>query len=172
MSLQPGWWLIFILIQLWSQFFQMFVYGDVVYAIDPENLYPAAFICQDGLCCCNMALISFLLFHKKLGNLRDFFGQMVYRPPWQKISRTPMLKIYLISWFLWSPWRMRWWSCICFSVVILCINDNKPTISSVRVVLIINNFPRSAILLNRSKRWETGPRWSSSYLTSALQSAI
>ena len=32
----------------------------------------------------------FRLFRKNLGNLRDFFGQMVYRPPWQKISRTPM----------------------------------------------------------------------------------
>ena len=32
MSLQLWWWKIFILIQLWSQFFQMFVYGDVVYA--------------------------------------------------------------------------------------------------------------------------------------------
>ena len=37
-----------------------------------------------------MALVSFLLFRKNLGNLREFFGQMVYRPPWQKISRTPM----------------------------------------------------------------------------------
>ena len=39
-----------------------------------------------------MALISFRLFRKNLGNLKDFFGQMVYRPPWQKISRTPMGK--------------------------------------------------------------------------------
>ena len=31
-----------------------------------------------------MALISFRLFRKNLGNLKDFFGQMVYRPPWQK----------------------------------------------------------------------------------------
>ena len=23
-------------------------------------------------------------------NLREFFGQIVYRPPWQKIARTPM----------------------------------------------------------------------------------
>ena len=52
--------------------------------IDPEKLYRATLICQDGLCCCNMALISFRLFRKNLGNLRDFFGQMV------KISRTPM----------------------------------------------------------------------------------
>ena len=58
--------------------------------IDPEKPYRAIFICQDGLCCCNMALISFRLFRKNLGNLRDFFGQMVYRPPWQKISCTPM----------------------------------------------------------------------------------
>ena len=74
--------------------FQMFVYGDVVYAqtcySDPEKLNRATFICQDGLCCCNMALISFRLFRKNLGNLPVFFGQMVYRPPWQNISRTPM----------------------------------------------------------------------------------
>ena len=28
---------------------------------------------------------------KNLGDLQEFFGQMVYRPPWQKIARTPML---------------------------------------------------------------------------------
>ena len=37
-----------------------------------------------------MALVSFRLFCKNLGNLQAFFGQMVYRPPWQKIARTPM----------------------------------------------------------------------------------
>ena len=41
-----------------------------------------------------MALVSFLLFCKNLGNLREFFGQIVYRPtplpPGQKIARTPM----------------------------------------------------------------------------------
>ena len=58
--------------------------------IDPEKPYQATFICQDGLCCCNMALISFRLFRNNLGNLRDVFGQMVYCPPWQKISRMPM----------------------------------------------------------------------------------
>ena len=39
-----------------------------------------------------MALVSFRLFCKNLGNLREFFGQMVYRPPFPKIARTPMLK--------------------------------------------------------------------------------
>ena len=38
-----------------------------------------------------MALVSFRLFCKNLGNLHEFFGQMVYRPPWPKIARTPML---------------------------------------------------------------------------------
>ena len=37
-----------------------------------------------------MALVSFRLFSKNLGNLEEFFGQMDYRPPWQKIARTPM----------------------------------------------------------------------------------
>ena len=40
-----------------------------------------------------MALVSFLLFRKNLGNLREFFGQIVYRPPWQKIARTPMRQV-------------------------------------------------------------------------------
>ena len=37
-----------------------------------------------------MALVSVRLFCKNLGNLQEFFRQMVYRPPWQKIARTPM----------------------------------------------------------------------------------
>ena len=31
-----------------------------------------------------MALVSFLLFRKNLGNLGEFFGQIVYRPPLAK----------------------------------------------------------------------------------------
>ena len=42
-----------------------------------------------------MALVSFRLFCKNLGNLHDFFGQMVYRPPWPKIARKPMVKMVL-----------------------------------------------------------------------------
>ena len=57
--------------------------------IDFEKLYRAAFICQYGLFCC-MALVSFRLFCKNLGNLQEFFWQMDYRPPWQKIARPPM----------------------------------------------------------------------------------
>ena len=45
-----------------------------------------------------MALPSFHLFCKNLGNLQEFFGQIVYRPPWPKIARTPMdeLAVYII----------------------------------------------------------------------------
>ena len=74
----------------------MFVYGDAgslcsnLAGIDSEKLYRATFICQYGLFCC-MALASFRLFCKNLGNLQEFFGQMNYRPPWQKIARTPMI---------------------------------------------------------------------------------
>ena len=38
-----------------------------------------------------MALVSFRLFCKNLGNLQEYFGQMVYRPPWPKIAHTPIL---------------------------------------------------------------------------------
>ena len=40
-----------------------------------------------------IALVSFLLFRKNLGNLQELFGQMVYPqppPPRPKIARTPM----------------------------------------------------------------------------------
>ena len=36
------------------------------------------------------ALVSVRLFWKHLSNLQKCFGQMVCRPPWQKIVRTPM----------------------------------------------------------------------------------
>ena len=32
-----------------------------------------------------MTLLSFRLFRKNLGNLREFFGQMVHRPPGKKL---------------------------------------------------------------------------------------
>ena len=44
----------------------------------------------------HMALFSVRLFCKNLGNLQEFFGQMVYRPPWQKIARTPMCLRWLL----------------------------------------------------------------------------
>ena len=52
--------------------------------IDPEKLYRATFICQDGLCCCHMALISFRLFRKNLGNLRYVLGKWFTAPPGKK----------------------------------------------------------------------------------------
>ena len=45
-----------------------------------------------------MALVSVRLFCKNLGNLQEFFGQMVYRPPWQKIAPTPMLQSPRAKW--------------------------------------------------------------------------
>ena len=82
------------LIQLWWQFFQTFVYGQVVYAqtwqvltlkncIEPFSYASTAYVVAS-------ALVSARLFCKNLSNLQTFFGQMVYCPPWQKPSRTPM----------------------------------------------------------------------------------
>ena len=50
-----------------------------------------------------MALVSFLLFRKNLGNLREFFGQMVYRPPGKKfpVRLWPSRQvIQVFSWLL------------------------------------------------------------------------
>ena len=87
MSLQPWWWQIFILIQLWSQFFQMFVYGDVVYA---QTWYWPWKTVSSHLHMPGRPMLLqydphfFSTLSKNLGNWRDFFGQMVYRPPLAK----------------------------------------------------------------------------------------
>ena len=73
----------------------MFINGDVVYAqtwqvltlkncMEPFSYASAAYVVAS-------ALVSVRLFRKNLGNLQKFFGQMVYRPLWQKIARTPMI---------------------------------------------------------------------------------
>ena len=82
------------LIHLWWQLFQMFVCGDVVYAQTWQVLTlkncMEPFSYASTACLVASALVSVRLFCKNLGNLQKFFGQMVYRPPWQKIARTPM----------------------------------------------------------------------------------
>ena len=56
------------------------------YSIEPPSYASTAYVVA------SFGLVSFPLFLKNLGNLREFFGQIVYRPPWQKIARTPMYK--------------------------------------------------------------------------------
>ena len=83
------------LIQLWWQFFQMFVYGDVVYAqtwqlLTLKNCIEPLHMPVRPLSLHRMALVFIRLFCKNLGKLQEFFGQMVYRPPLlHKIARTP-----------------------------------------------------------------------------------
>ena len=83
------------LIQLRWQFFQMLVYGDVVYAqtwqvltlknrIEPFSYASTAYVVA-------AALVSVRLFCKNLTNLQKFFRQMVSRPR-PKIARTPMFQ--------------------------------------------------------------------------------
>ena len=83
----PPWWQFFPKACLWRCSLCSNLAG-----IDSEKLYRATFICQYGLFRC-MTLVSFRLFCKNLGNLQEFFGQMDYRPPWQKITRTPMILV-------------------------------------------------------------------------------
>ena len=79
---------------LWWQFFLMFVYGDVVYAQTwhwPWKTVSSHLHTPVRPMLLQYGLVSFGLFCKNLGHLGQFFGQMVYRPPWQKIPRTPMV---------------------------------------------------------------------------------
>ena len=86
------------LIQPWWQFFQMFVYGVVAYAQKKLHRYwpwktvsSHFHVLVRPMLLHRMALVSVRRFCKNLGNLQEFFGQTVYRPPWQKIARTPIL---------------------------------------------------------------------------------
>ena len=43
-----------------------------------------------------MTLVSFRLIRKNLGILREFFGQMVYRPPWS-FAVSSLLKLLFLT---------------------------------------------------------------------------
>ena len=111
------------LIQLWWQFFQMFVYGVVVYAQKKLHRYwpwktvsSHFHVLVRPMLLHRMALVSVRRFCKNLGNLQEFFGQTVYRPPWQKIARTPMRMIMFWSKLCKSnrncAWNLAFISCI------------------------------------------------------------
>ena len=59
-------------------------------------------------CCCNVALICFLLFRKNFGNLRDFLGKWFTAPPGKKFPvrlcrKALKVKIYN------KVYLDRWW---------------------------------------------------------------
>ena len=56
----------------------MLIYIFLIFLLLGTVLY-FHFICRPILVHC-MTRVSFRLFHKNLGNLREFFGQMVHRP--------------------------------------------------------------------------------------------
>ena len=111
------------LIQLWWQFFQMFVYGVVVYAQKKLHRYwPWKTVSSHfhmlvrPMLWHRMALVSVRLFCKNLGNLQESFGQMVYRPPLAK--NCPYAYENKASALL--PRSSRSWSCKSIARVIGC----------------------------------------------------
>ena len=84
------------LIQLWWQFFQMFVYGDVVYAQTWQVLTLKTVSRNFHMQVWPMllhrtALVSFRLFGKNLGNLQEFFG------PQESICLVNLAKNYCLT---------------------------------------------------------------------------
>ena len=76
-------------------------------SIEPPSYASTAYVVA------SFGLVSFLLFRKHLGNLREFFGQIVYRPPWQKITRTPMQRqtgSSIQDQMLGLPGSLHWWN--------------------------------------------------------------
>ena len=49
------------------------------YSIEPPSYASTGYVVA------SIGLVFFLLFRKNLGNLREFFGQIVYRPPGKKL---------------------------------------------------------------------------------------
>ena len=71
------------LIKLYAQNWEVLTLKNC-YSIEPPSYASTAYVVG------SFGLVSFLLFRKHLGNLREFFGHMVYPPPpRQKIARTP-----------------------------------------------------------------------------------
>ena len=85
--------------------------------IDPEKLYRATFICQYGLCCWIVwPSLLFDCFVKIWATCKNFFGQMVYHPPWQKIAHTPMEELSNFIYWKWVLFKLQ------FFYLLRCIN--------------------------------------------------
>ena len=89
-----------------NKIFQMFVYGDAV-MLRIGRYWPRKTVSVSNhlhmpvrpmpFCIVWPSFLFDCTFRKHLGNFWEFFGQMVYRPPWQKISLTPMNLIDLFT---------------------------------------------------------------------------
>ena len=85
----------------------VWVYGDVVYAqwsrelLILKNCIESSSYASTTYVVASYGPRFFSNFLEKFGHLREFFGQMVYRPRWQKIARTPMLENILAHGHLW-----------------------------------------------------------------------
>ena len=143
------------LIKLWWQFFQMFVYGDVV-MLRIGRYWPWKTVSVSNhlhmpvrpMLLHSMALVSFRLYvRKNLGNLWEFFGQMVYCPPWQKISRTPMV---LYARAIYGNTKRTKWKNVCEytktspAVYTAMCNGNSS-------MWLLTSFPASFVLLQRRR---------------------
>ena len=104
------------------------LYSNLVLTLKTDCVKPSSYICQYGLCCCNMALLSFRLFRKHLGNLRDIFGQMVYRPPPRLAKNFPYAYDCACSWWDYPAellavsrsdrsYARQWWFCATTTVL-------------------------------------------------------
>ena len=70
---------------------------------------------------------------KNLGNWRDFFGQMVYRPPWQNISRTPMRLFNFVM-------RNSYCKSLKKSFFIIYVTFDMYFIERIRTLLLLSSF--------------------------------
>ena len=128
------------LIQLWWQFFQMFVYGDGslcsnLAGIDPEKLYRGTFICQYGLCCC-IVWPSFLFdcFVKIWATCMNFLGKWFTAPPGRKL---PVRICFHTHWIeipeAWvTTFRHRLYSCRPVPLRTAWLVENPPNINEAR----------------------------------------
>ena len=147
------------LIQLWWQFFQMFVYGVVVYAqknftvIDPEKLYRATFICYYGLCCC-IVWPSFLFdcFVKNWATCKNFLGKWFTLPP-PPAKNCPYAHANSV---LKQVYFEKVGSCctLCF----VCYSKNKNEDDALSLWLNLDRNSRGGYSLNTVLYWEASPR--------------
>ena len=96
MSLQPWWWQIFILIQRTSQFFKCLFMLRL--GIDPEKLYRVPSYARTAYVVAIWPSFLFDSFVKIWATCEIFLGKWFTAPPWQKISRTPMM-VYIGNYF-------------------------------------------------------------------------
>ena len=120
--------------------------------LDHEKLYRATFIFQDGLCCCNMALICFDSFVKIWATCEIFLGKWFTAPLAKNFQYAYALPRLTTFSNIGGKIKNREYVCLCRMTINACNNNNNNCISTQLYPTLIYMIQNNLIKIYREYR--------------------